>query len=144
MKIERKITFERNGKTIRRTLRADSEAEFNEKYNAILEQAAKESRITFERISEEWEEQHFKNIAYGTQVCYTPALRRARDAFSDMALEDIQPVDVKRLLDSLAMQKYSAKTVKCKKSLSVLFINMLSLTGMQTAILLNMCHCRNT
>jgi len=115
MKIERKITFERNGKTIRRTLRADSEAEFNEKYNAILEQAAKESRITFERISEEWEEQHFKNIAYGTQVCYTPALRRARDAFSDMALEDIQPVDVKRLLDSLAMQKYSAKTVKMQK-----------------------------
>lgn len=115
MKIERKVTFERNGKTVRRTVRANSEAEFNEKYNAILEQVAKENRITFEKISEEWEEQHFKNIAYGTQVCYTPALRRAREAFADMALEDIQPVDVKRLLDSLAIQKYSAKTVKMQK-----------------------------
>ena len=113
--IERKIKFERNGKTVRRTVRANSEAEFLEKTRAILEKAAQESRITFTRVSEEWEEAHFKEIAYGTQISYTPALRRAREYFGDAALDEITPQDIKRLLDALAVQKFSAKTVKTQK-----------------------------
>ncbi len=115
MKIERKITFERNGKAVRRTVRANSEEEFIQKSRKIIEQAERESRMTFVRAADEWEEMHFPEIAYGTQVCYTPALRRAKEFFADKALDDIEPQDVKRLLDSLAMQRYSAKTVKMQK-----------------------------
>lgn len=114
-KIERKITFERNGKTVRRTLRAETEAEFNKKYNEIIEKAERESRETFQKISEEWENVHFENIAYGTQVCYTPALKRAREAFGEKLISDIKPLDIKRLLESLAMKGFSAKTVKMQK-----------------------------
>lgn len=114
-KIERKIKFERNGKTVRRTVRANSEAEFLEKTRAILEKAAQESRITFTRVSEEWEEAHFKEIAYGTPSSYIPSLRRAREYFGDTALDDVTPQNIKRLLDALALQKFSAKTVKTQK-----------------------------
>lgn len=115
MKIERKVTFERNGKTVRRTVRANSEAEFNEKYNQILAQAAKESEITFTKICDEWEENHFKNIAYGTKMCYAPAIRRAKDAFGELKASEVTPKMIEKLLDDLARQRYSARTVKTQK-----------------------------
>ena len=114
-KIERKITFERNGKKIRRTVRANSEEEFIKKSAEIIEKEQKASRITFEKVADEWQEYHYKEIAYGTQISYSASFKRAVDEFGYILIEDITPLDIKRFLDRLANQKYSEKTVKTAK-----------------------------
>ncbi len=128
-KIERKVTFERCGKKVRRTVRANSEAEFARKYAEILEAAERDSRITFEKVSYEWEEQHFPEIAYGTQVCYTPALRRARTTFGDKSITEIEPLEIERLLQKLAAQRYSEKTVKTQRCVISLIFKYAILNG---------------
>lgn len=114
-RIEKKVTYMKDGKKIRRSVYGHSIDEVNEKISKILSTPENADYISFQSVSEEWEEQHFANIAYGTQICYAPALRRARDAFDEMSIDEITPLDVKRILEKLAMQKYSAKTVKMQK-----------------------------
>lgn len=114
-RIEKKVTYLKDGKKIRRSVYGYSIDEVNEKISRILNTPENADRISFQVVSEEWEKQHFANIAYGTQICYAPALQRAQEAFDEMSIDEIKPLDVKRLLEKLAMQKYSAKTVKMQK-----------------------------
>ncbi len=114
-RIEKKITFYRDGKKVRTSVYGHTNAEINEKIAKIINNSDNTNKKTFQSVSEEWEKNHFNDIAYGTQVCYSPALKRARESFNGMKIDEIKPFDVKRLLESLAMQKFSAKTVKMQK-----------------------------
>lgn len=111
----KKVTFYRDGKKVRTSAYGHTISEINEKIAKILNNSENANKKSFQSVSEEWEEHHFKNIAYGTQVCYTPALRRAREAFDGMTIDEIKPLDIKRLLEGLDIQKFSAKTVKNAK-----------------------------
>lgn len=130
--IERKIKFERNGKMVRRTVRAETEEEFIKKSAEIIEKEKQANRITFERAADEWTEYHFKEIAYGTQISYKPSLKRAIEEFGDKELNDISPLEVKRFIDGLALMRYSEKTVKTAKVVVGLVYKFAILKGYTT------------
>ena len=70
---------------------------------------------TFDDLADRWEADKWDTFAPGTQNCYRSALERARDAFGTVPATDVAPADVQLLLDKLAAQKYSAKSVKTQK-----------------------------
>ena len=112
---EKVMTFEINGQKTRKHFYYKDEFELVEKVNAYKAELTEKQKIYFERVADEWYDSHCEEVEGGTQLCYKPAYNRAVDAFGDKEIKDIAPLDIKRLLDRMAKQKYSAQTVRVQR-----------------------------
>lgn len=112
---EKVMTFEINGQKARKHFYYKDEFELVEKVNAYKAELEKQQKIYFERAADEWYESHCEEVEGGTQLCYKPAYNRAVEAFGDKEIKDIAPLDIKRVLDRMAKQKYSAQTVRVQR-----------------------------
>lgn len=63
-RIEKKVTYIKDGKKIRRSVYGHSIDEVNEKISKLLSTPENAERISFQSVSEEWEEQHFANNVF--------------------------------------------------------------------------------
>lgn len=70
----------------------------------------------FTDVLDLWQENHFKDIAIGTRVCYQPAIRRAEKEFKGIRLSEMTPMDITALLQELGSLGYSLQTVKVQKT----------------------------
>ena len=121
---EKVVAYEIHGETKRKHIYYKDEFELVAKVNRLKAAAEEENRITFRKAAEAWQETHFEEIRGGTQTCYTPALKRAIEAFGEMEIADIKPLDIKRLLDKMAKQRYAAQTVIVQRTvLNLIFDN---------------------
>lgn len=71
---------------------------------------------TFADLAEVWEADIFDNHSPGTQACYAKPLQRAQDEFGDTLATDISMPDIFNLLQRMAAQGYSAKTIKMQRT----------------------------
>lgn len=111
-RIEKKVTI--NGKRI--SVYGYTAFEISQKIEKLKTEAENAKRPFFNSVLEDWQEEHFKKIAVGTQTCYKPAIKRAKQEFENIRLCDITPADISELLKLLAAQGYSLQTVKVQKT----------------------------
>ena len=67
---------------------------------------------TFEEIAAYWKETAYPGYEDGTISCYNPAYKRAVEYLGDRPAHEITPEEIKRQLEKLKKQEYSAKTIK--------------------------------
>lgn len=67
---------------------------------------------TFAVVEADWENDHFPNIQYGTQVSYSPAVKRALSVFGDQPIQNITPLEIDRSVQQMAKKGYSHQSVK--------------------------------
>lgn len=75
-------------------------------------QIKQEQGLTVVEVSELWQDKHWQEIRPGTQVCYSPALRRVQELFPRDFVKDVTPLDVKRTVDIVASQGLGKKSVE--------------------------------
>lgn len=112
---EKVMTFDIKGQKIRKHFYYKDEFDLVEKVNAFKTKLEERQKIYFEYVADEWYESHCEEIEGGTQICYTPAYKRAVEAFKDKEIKDITSMDIKRILERMAKQKYSAQTVRVQR-----------------------------
>jgi integrase len=66
---------------------------------------------TFSAVADEWQREHWEEIAAGTQTSYAPALKRAKEDFRGKSVKEIVPLDVKRALELMAKRGYAQHSV---------------------------------
>lgn len=71
--------------------------------------------MKFINVANEWKQTHYLTLSENTKACYNPALRRAIKCFSDKNIEEIKPMDIKNLLDSLVPKNLSKQTIKIQR-----------------------------
>lgn len=81
-----------------------------------IQQKEQPSLLTFRDIAEAWKDAAWPEIKRGTQVCYSPALKRAEAHFGDRDAASIEPYEIKAHLTQLKKAGYSAKTVKTQRT----------------------------
>lgn len=97
------------GERKRKVFYGHTQQEAYEKMMAYKEEQA--AGRFFKDVAEEWQDKHWDEIRAGTQTCYRPALKRALDDFADARINEIEPLDVKRVIDRMAKQGYAHHTV---------------------------------
>ena len=112
---EKVITFVINNEKIKKHFYYKDEFELVEKVNAYKAELEELQKVYFERVADKWYESHCEEVEGGTQICYKPAYNRAIEAFDGKEIKDITPLDIKRILDRMAKQKYSAQTVRVQR-----------------------------
>lgn len=110
-RIEKKINID--GKRI--SVYGYSAYEIQEKIEKLQQESDNKKYPFFNDILDDWEEAHFSEIAIGTQTCYKPAIKRARDEFKDVRLSEIKSSEITALLNELAAKGYSYQTVKVQR-----------------------------
>lgn len=70
---------------------------------------------TFAEIAGAWQDEYWDGFAPGTRNCYRSSLARALDAFGKESADDIEPMKIQALLETLKKQNYSLKAVKTQK-----------------------------
>ena len=105
-KVEHQITI--NG--LRKVFRGNSEREVRRK---ILEyEDTVRNSSTLDSIIEEWQKEHFPKLSPNTLHGYIAGSNKILDEFSGTFISDIEPSDIQRFVESLAMQGYAKKTVR--------------------------------
>lgn len=112
---EKKKTYIINGEKVVKHFYYTDAFDLVEKIKAFENAAAEAEKVYFKRVAEEWQDEHFAAVEGGTRISYTPAYNRAVEAFGAQEIKDIQPLDIKRMLERLAKQKYSAQTVRVQR-----------------------------
>ena len=83
-----------------------------EVYRKIREfESEKEHGIFFQKVAEEWWEEHEPKLAYTTTKGYKPAMKRAVMRFGDVGIKDIEPTQISRHIKEFAAT-HAEKTVK--------------------------------
>lgn len=98
---------------VRRKFRSKDPEELHEKVTAA--ESAPPPVPTFREIADAWQEKKWQEVGLNTQQCYKAAYDRAVAHFGDTPVTEITPADVSRLIQKLASQGYSSKTVKTQK-----------------------------
>lgn len=112
---ETTITYEQNGETKRKHIYYKDTFELTKKITAFKQELTEREKIYFSHVASEWKDSHFAEIAGGTQISYTSAYNRAVDILGEKEIKDISPLDVQRILDGMAKQKYSAQTIRVQR-----------------------------
>ena len=89
--------------------------EIQQKIEALQNEEERKKFPLFNDVLDLWQEEHFEDIALGTQTCYKPAIKRAESEFEGVRLCDITPMDITALLQQLASLGYSHQTVKIQR-----------------------------
>lgn len=118
---QKKVNIIENGKEVRKTVYGKTRKELAKKLIALEE--AQNKVYTFAYLAEMWEDSHFQTISYGTQVCYTPSLKRAISALGDRKITDITAKDINAVLITLKNQRFSKKTIATQKTVFNLIFN---------------------
>lgn len=126
---EKKKTYIVNGQKVVKHFYYTDAFDLVEKIRAFESDAAEAEKVYFKCVAEEWKDDHFPGVEGGTQISYTPAYNRAVDEFGNKELKDIQPLDIKRMLERLAKQKYSAQTVRVQRIVLNLIFKYAVLNG---------------
>jgi len=100
-----------NGK--KRKIRAKDPALLHEKVIAAENESP--PVVFFRQVADEWHDLKWPTIQLKTQACYEASFNRAIDTFGNMPITEITPSDVSRIIERMAAQGYSAKTVKTQK-----------------------------
>lgn len=103
------VVLNENGKKKRKYFYGKTQQEAKKKMMSWKEKQS--AGRNFEDVANEWQRKHWKEIRPGTQVCYSPAFKRALNEFSGKHVKEICPFDIKRTIDIMAEQKYSYKSV---------------------------------
>lgn len=91
------------------------EFELVDKIRAFESELEEREKIRFKEVAELWEDEHFAQVEPGTALSYTPALKRSIEILGDKEIKEIAPLDIKRILDRMALERYSAQTVRVQR-----------------------------
>lgn len=116
-----------SGKRVRKSFYGKDEKEARRK--AYSYQGEVEKGRSFKVVAEEWEEKHFSTLEYGTKGCYRPAIKRALEAFSDVSIKDVAPLDIQAEILKLKDRGYSAQTIRVQKIVYNLIFNHAVING---------------
>lgn len=107
---QEQITITEHGKNKRKYFYGKTQKEVKRK---MLEyQQSQATGRTFAVVEADWENDHFPNIQHGTQVSYSPAVKRALSVFGDQPIQNITPLEIDRSVQQMAKKGYSHQSVK--------------------------------
>ena len=87
-------------------------------------------RITFGRLADDWQREHWEEIGYKTAEAYTAPLRRLVEQFGDQ--EQVTASDVTAYLSKLARQGYSRRSVQMHRDIMHMIYNKAIVDGKAT------------
>lgn len=125
--MQTQITVIENGKKKQKYFYGHSSSEINKKIAAYQGEAAKGPHFT--DIADEWQEKHFSTLANGTRMCYSPAVKRAKEAFEGLRVSEVTSADISRVIMRLKDTGASAKTVKTQKTVINMIFNYAIIEG---------------
>ena len=103
------VMVEEHGKRKRKYFYGKTQQEAKRKMMAWREDKGRGR--SFADVANEWTERHREEVSAGTWASYRPAVNRALDAFGDIPIRLITPVDVQRSVDRMAAQGYAHHSV---------------------------------
>ncbi|MBC8546493.1 tyrosine-type recombinase/integrase [Clostridiaceae bacterium NSJ-31] len=123
---EKKITID--GRRV--AFRGKSEAEIDKK---ILDyRQRKQEGPLFREVADEWEAIHFENLSPNSLKNYRPALNRARNAFGDRHITDIDAQEIKNYIKRFESEQHAKKTVKTQISIFSMIFTHAAVKGYVT------------
>lgn len=126
---EKKKVYTVNGEKIVKHFYYTDALDLAKKMQAYETEAEEAQKMYFRDVAEKWKDEHFAEIEDGTKISYTPAYNRAVETFGDAEIQTIRPLDIKRLLERLAKQKYAAQTVRVQRIVLNLIFKYAVLNG---------------
>lgn len=70
----------------------------------------------FKEVAEEWENDHYEQLAYTTEQRYKPLVRYAVEYYDGIYIKDMQPYDVLRFMKFKIKKGFASKTVSHQMS----------------------------
>lgn len=104
------------GEMVRKSIAYRTLAEYEEKKKKILAEAENLNSVTFQKIAQQWKEQHDEQIQLYTADCYKKPLKDLAAEFGEYTLNEITPQMIQQFLDDMAAKKYAKQTIKLRKT----------------------------
>ena len=97
-------------------------------------QAAQEpEKVTFSKLADTWQRQHWEQVGYKTAEAYTAPLRRIRDRFGNCKPEEVTAQTIYAFLCSLGRQGYSRRSVQMHRDILNMIFNAAIMDGNLTS-----------
>lgn len=104
------ITVTVNGVRKQKYFYGKTEAEVRRKLAAFNGEVEKGK--FFRDVAEEWQNEHYEQVAHKTTECYNAPYKRIMAQFGDRRIREITPAQIGLFINSIAKQKYSLRTVR--------------------------------
>ena len=111
-----KIVVEIGGEQVRKSIAYRTLAEYEEKKKKLIAEAESLNSVTFQKIAQQWQEQHDEEIQLYTADCYKKPLKDVTDEFGEYTINEITPKMIQKFLDEMASKKYAKQTIKLRKT----------------------------
>lgn len=85
--------------------------------------------ITFQRVAEEWQREHWETIGYKTAEAYTAPLRRLVSQYDRYEITAITAADVSAYLSALGRQNFSKRSVQMHRDILNMIFNFAIVAG---------------
>lgn len=72
----------------------------------------------FEKVADEWEEQHYKTIQYQTAARYKSLVARLIDSFKNVYIREITAKDIDSFFERMVYKQFSTKTIRDQASVT--------------------------
>lgn len=86
--------------------------------------------VTFDAAAEAWSGQHWERVSYKTAEAYAAPLRRLKNHFGDMPVEEITAAEVNAYLIGLSKQGYARRTVQMSRDILNMVFNEAIVSGL--------------
>lgn len=114
------------------TLPTQRQAEADIMRQAMSFKDKEEKGLLFSKVAELWEREHLPKLAHSTQERYRSLINCAVDYFSDVYINEITPLDIKKFMQKKIKQGFSAKTIEHQKSVLGLILKFACVEGYLT------------
>ena len=85
----------------------------------LLEFTQKEKKgKLFSEVSDEWEEEHYKNVEYATICRYTTYVNTLNGYFQGRYIKELTAMDIEYIMNDMARKNYSTKTIRDQLSVT--------------------------
>ena len=81
-------------------------------------QEKKEKGLTFEEVTEEWQEYHYKSVTYATAQRYDLYVNALIDYFGNRYIKNITAIEIEHFMNYMSVRGYSTKTIRDQLSVT--------------------------
>lgn len=132
--VEKKINIiQPDGTYKAKSVYAHSEEELEKKIERMISSAEKAHaealKPKFDKVADDWYEEHSKEIGVYTNDCYNAPLKNLKDEFKDIAVADITTKDIQNFINKMSKKGYAKHTIALRRIVASLVFDYAILQG---------------
>lgn len=126
--VERKVNIIQPDGTYKlKSIYAHSEEELRQKIERLISEAERKHaeflKPKFEKVADDWYEEHTKTVGVYTSDCYKAPLKNLKKEFSDLAIADITTKDIQNFINKLSKQGFAKHTIALRRIVASLIFD---------------------